>query len=106
MQERSIHHKRILKTMQLPSNYYNFALTLKPKGMRQMSKWGYGTMPTVQPLKAGLVAIPMATAVLERSLQQSEILKNRREPTGRGESSGSQVLFYPKFHRELNHIEP
>ena len=36
-------------------------------------------MRTVQPLMAGLVANPMATAVLERFLQQhNEILKNRK----------------------------
>ena len=36
-------------------------------------------MQTVQPPMAGLVANPMATAVLERFLQHSEILKNRKE---------------------------
>ena len=35
-------------------------------------------MQTVQPLMASLVANPMATAVRERFLQHSEILKNRK----------------------------
>ena len=47
-------------------------------------------LAVVQPPMASLVANPTTTAVPERSLQQSEIVKNRKEPTGRGGSSGPQ----------------
>ena len=52
-------------------------------------------MPTVQPPMAGLVVNPMVTAVLERSLQQSEILENRR---GACRGLGARKCFFtPSF---------
>ena len=56
-------------------------------------------------MMAGLVANPMATAVLERFLQHSQILESRKGDYRKRWEFRATKCFYPKFHCEINPIE-
>ena len=63
-------------------------------------------LAVAQPPMAGLVANPTGTSVSEILTAERDLKEQKGSLQEEVEARGHKVLFYPKFHCELNLIEP
>ena len=111
MREGFIHGKGRPQSMQYPDNYHRLELAGKPKGVKQIllerGEWDreyYLECPKTlgRPgcLPEGRCCGRAILAVERDFREQKGLLQEELE------SRGQKVIFYPKFHCELNPIEP
>ena len=94
-----------IQSMNFSDNYFDETLRGKPKGMRQV-------LEERQLMKPGLIGYCHNNKLKDNQCCIRHILENQPDfLTQKGmiqeiiEERGHKVIFYPKFHPELNFIE-
>lgn len=113
MREGFIHSKGRPQAMQYPDNYYRRDLAGKPKGVKQIllerGEWDREYYLEC-PRTLGQPGCSLNGRCCGKALLAAERARDFQEQKGllqeELESQGQKVIFYPKFHCELNPIEP
>ena len=111
MREGFNHHRGLPQTMQFSQNYRILELAGKPKDLKQILKerglWDreyYASYPTSDG-RPGCRPEGRCCAQKIRAAER-DFREQKGRLQGEIEARGHKVIFYPKFHCELNPIEP